>query len=62
MVIYIRAVIWLALIGSSVYDLIADRRTVKIPAHEDDVNSCCWADSGSNVLISASDDTFIKIW
>jgi len=45
-----------------VYDLIADRRTVKISAHEDDVNSCCWADSGSNVLISASDDTFIKVW
>ncbi|KLO05285.1 WD40 repeat-like protein [Schizopora paradoxa] len=45
-----------------VYDLIADRRTVKISAHQDDVNSCCWADSGSNVLISASDDTFIKVW
>lgn len=45
-----------------VYDLIADRRTVKISAHEDDVNSCCWADSGSNVLISASDDTYLKVW
>lgn len=45
-----------------VYDLIANRRTVKIPAHDDDVNSCCWADQGSNVLISASDDSYIKIW
>ncbi|THH05177.1 hypothetical protein EW145_g4993 [Phellinidium pouzarii] len=45
-----------------VYDLLANRRTVKISAHEDDVNSCCWADSGSNVLISASDDTFLKVW
>ena len=45
-----------------VYDLLAGRRTVKIQAHEDDVNSCCWADMGSNVLISASDDTFIKVW
>lgn len=46
-----------------VYDLLADRRTVKIDAHEDDVNSCCWADSSSgNVLVSASDDTFIKVW
>lgn len=45
------------------YDLIADRRTVKIQAHERDVNSCCWADTASgNVLVSASDDTFIKIW
>ncbi|KAL5494725.1 hypothetical protein ACEPAI_186 [Sanghuangporus weigelae] len=45
-----------------VYDLLANRRTVKISAHQDDVNSCCWADQGSNVLISASDDTFIKVW
>ncbi|KAI4528778.1 WD40 repeat-like protein [Schizophyllum commune Loenen D] len=46
-----------------VYDLLADRRTVKIRAHEDDVNSCCWADTASgNVLISGSDDSFIKVW
>ncbi|KZT74971.1 WD40 repeat-like protein [Daedalea quercina L-15889] len=52
--------------GSSmifVYDLLADQRTVKIQAHTDDVNSCCWADTASgNVLVSASDDTFIKVW
>jgi WD repeat-containing protein 23 len=47
----------------AVYDLLANRRTVKISAHEDDVNSCCWADTASgNVLISASDDTFLKVW
>lgn len=46
-----------------VYDLLAMRRTVKIVAHRDDVNSCCWADSASgNVLISASDDSFLKVW
>jgi WD repeat-containing protein 23 len=46
-----------------VYDLLANKRTVKISAHEDDVNSCCWADTGSgNVLVSASDDTFLKVW
>lgn len=46
-----------------VYDLLADRRTVKIQAHSDDVNSCCWADTASgNVLVSASDDTFLKVW
>lgn len=46
-----------------VYDLLADRRTVKIIAHQADVNSCCWADTASgNVLISASDDTFLKVW
>ncbi|KAI0825009.1 WD40 repeat-like protein [Trametes gibbosa] len=52
--------------GSSmifVYDLVADRRTVKIAGHTDDVNSCCWADTASgNVLISASDDSFVKVW
>ncbi|KAG6830886.1 hypothetical protein H0H92_014037, partial [Tricholoma furcatifolium] len=46
-----------------VYDLIADRRTVSIAAHRDDVNSCCWADTASgNVLVSASDDSFLKVW
>jgi WD repeat-containing protein 23 len=46
-----------------VYNLEQMRRTVRIPAHADDVNSCCWADPGSgNVLISGSDDTFIKVW
>ncbi|KAL4241704.1 DDB1- and CUL4-associated factor [Abortiporus biennis] len=46
-----------------VYDLVADKRTVKIRAHEDDINSCCWADTASgNILISASDDSFLKVW
>jgi len=46
-----------------VYDLLSNKRTVKIDAHQDDVNSCCWADTASgNVLISASDDTFLKVW
>ncbi|KAJ7157164.1 WD40 repeat-like protein [Mycena filopes] len=46
-----------------VYDLLANRRTVKIAAHADDVNSCCWADTASgNVLVSASDDSFLKVW
>ncbi|KAF8963925.1 WD40-repeat-containing domain protein [Flammula alnicola] len=46
-----------------VYDLLANKRTVKISAHADDVNSCCWADATSgNVLVSASDDTFLKVW
>ena len=45
-----------------VYDLLANRRTVMIPAHDDDINSCCWADTGGNILVSASDDSFIKVW
>jgi WD repeat-containing protein 23 len=47
----------------AVYDLLADSRTVAISAHDDDVNSCCWADTASgNVLISGSDDTYLKVW
>lgn len=46
-----------------VYDLGKMRRTLGINAHSDDINSCCWADTSSgNVLISASDDTSLKVW
>ena len=47
-----------------VYDLIANRRSMKIShAHTEDVNSVCWADAASgNVLISGSDDGFVKVW
>jgi WD repeat-containing protein 23 len=48
----------------SVYDLIANRRSMRISrAHSNDVNSVCWADTSSgNVLISGSDDGFVKVW
>lgn len=47
-----------------VYDLVANRRSMKIShAHSEDVNSVCWADAASgNVLISGSDDGFVKVW
>ncbi|KAG9124027.1 hypothetical protein FRC07_013145 [Ceratobasidium sp. 392] len=46
-----------------VWDLNAHRRTVSILAHQDDVNSCCWADTASgNVLVSGSDDAMVKVW
>lgn len=47
-----------------VYDLVADRRSMRISrAHSNDVNSVCWADTASgNVLISGSDDGFVKVW
>ncbi|KAG8925809.1 hypothetical protein FRC02_009393 [Tulasnella sp. 418] len=46
-----------------VYDLGAMKRSIKISAHSEDVNSCCWADENSgNVLVSASDDTTLKVW
>ena len=52
----------LIITSAIVYDLLANRRTVMIPAHDDDINSCCWADTGGNILVSASDDSFIKVW
>ncbi|KAF9270723.1 WD40 repeat-like protein [Marasmius fiardii PR-910] len=46
-----------------VYDLLANRRSVGIEAHDSDINSCCWADTASgNVLVSASDDSYLKVW
>ncbi|QRV97565.1 WD domain, G-beta repeat protein [Ceratobasidium sp. AG-Ba] len=46
-----------------VWDLNAQCRTINILAHQDDVNSCCWADTASgNVLISGSDDSMVKVW
>ena len=46
-----------------VYDLGAMKRTLKIRAHGNDINSCCWADTSSgNVLVSASDDTTLRVW
>ncbi|KAG8698821.1 hypothetical protein FRC08_005685, partial [Ceratobasidium sp. 394] len=46
-----------------VWDLNAHRRTVNILAHQNDVNSCCWADTASgNVLVSGSDDSMVKVW
>ena len=35
------------------------KRIVKINAHSDNINSCCWADTLlGNILVSASDDIF----
>lgn len=37
--------------------------SLRINAHEDDVNAVAFADvSSSNLLLSGSDDSFIKVW
>lgn len=47
----------------AVYDLEKNAPTLMIDAHEDDVNSVCWADKQSkHILCSASDDGYVKIW
>lgn len=46
-----------------VYDIEARRRVLKVEGHADDVNGVAFADTGSsNVLISGSDDSFVKVW
>ncbi|GMK58776.1 hypothetical protein CspeluHIS016_0602180 [Cutaneotrichosporon spelunceum] len=46
-----------------VYDIAAERRTLKVMGHADDVNAVCFADeSSTNILISGSDDGYVKVW
>uniref|UniRef100_A0A8C9RYK7 DDB1- and CUL4-associated factor 11 n=1 Tax=Scleropages formosus TaxID=113540 RepID=A0A8C9RYK7_SCLFO len=45
-----------------VFDREQNRRTLKIDAHEDDVNAVAFADSSSQLLFSGSDDALCKVW
>ena len=46
-----------------VYDLEAQRSTLRIPGHGDDVNAVCFGDKMSpHILYSGSDDTTLKVW
>ncbi|XP_023182156.1 DDB1- and CUL4-associated factor 11 isoform X1 [Xiphophorus maculatus] len=45
-----------------VFDLEQNKRTLKIDAHEDDVNAVAFADSSSQLLFSGSDDALCKVW
>lgn len=46
-----------------VYDLESQRTILRVDAHSDDVNAVAFADSSSsNLLLSGSDDSFIKVW
>lgn len=45
-------ILFLSRYSHPVYDLLTERRTITIDAHDNDVNSCCWADTSSgNILI-----------
>ena len=47
----------------SVFDVEARKRVLRIQGHHDDVNAVAFADAGSsNVLLSGSDDSFVKVW
>ncbi|KAJ3098875.1 hypothetical protein HDU97_003688 [Phlyctochytrium planicorne] len=45
-----------------VYDLVKDVRVHSIKGHYDDVNAVCFADDSSNIVVSGSDDSFLKVW
>ncbi|UMM12585.1 hypothetical protein L5515_001290 [Caenorhabditis briggsae] len=54
--------------GTSEYSIhvfdVEQRRRIRtiVNAHEDDVNSVCFADYGSNLIYSAGDDGLVKVW
>ncbi|WWC57559.1 uncharacterized protein I303_100091 [Kwoniella dejecticola CBS 10117] len=46
-----------------VYDIDAQRRTLAVQGHADDVNAVSFADeSSTNILVSGSDDGYVKVW
>jgi WD repeat-containing protein 23 len=44
------------------YDLATQKRTLKLPAHDDDVNTVCFADASSHLFYSSGDDGYVKVW
>ncbi|CAI9107946.1 OLC1v1007432C1 [Oldenlandia corymbosa var. corymbosa] len=45
-----------------VYDLEANKLTLRISAHASDVNTVCFADESSHLIFSGSDDNLCKVW
>ncbi|KAK1437258.1 hypothetical protein QVD17_03047 [Tagetes erecta] len=45
-----------------VYDIEANRVSLRIQAHTSDVNTVCFADESSNLIYSGSDDSLCKVW
>ena len=47
-----------------IYDMLQNRVTTVVQrAHEDEINSVCWANrESSNILFTGSDDCFINVW
>ncbi|RXK42673.1 hypothetical protein M231_00228 [Tremella mesenterica] len=46
-----------------VYDIESQQRSLSVSGHSDDVNAVCFADETStNILVSGSDDGYVKIW
>ncbi|KAG7970638.1 hypothetical protein I3843_07G095500 [Carya illinoinensis] len=45
-----------------VYDLEANKLSLRILAHTSDVNTVCFAEESGHLIYSGSDDTFCKVW
>ena len=45
-----------------VYDRFAQARSLRIDAHEDDVNAVAFVDTATHILASGGDDGLVKIW
>nr|XP_028946975.1 LEC14B homolog isoform X4 [Malus domestica] len=45
-----------------VYDLQANKVSLRIPAHQSDVNTVCFADETGHLIYSGSDDNLCKVW
>ncbi|XP_068662481.1 LEC14B homolog [Aristolochia californica] len=45
-----------------VYDLDANKVTVRLPAHSNDVNTVTFADETGHLIYSGSDDNLCKVW
>ncbi|XP_068777790.1 DDB1- and CUL4-associated factor 11 [Struthio camelus] len=44
------------------YDRVAQRRTLQVAAHEDDVNAVALGDAGGQLLLSGGDDAVCRAW
>ncbi|KAG8068771.1 hypothetical protein GUJ93_ZPchr0005g14697 [Zizania palustris] len=44
-----------------VYDLVANKLTLRLPAHQSDVNTVAFADDTGHLIYSGSDDTLCKV-
>merc|ERR1719346_260598 len=45
-----------------VYDRFAQQRSLRIDAHDDDVNAVAFVDTATHILASGGDDGLVKIW
>ncbi|KAM1083516.1 hypothetical protein ACFX19_022309 [Malus domestica] len=45
-----------------VYDLQENKVSLRIPAHQSDVNTVCFADESGHLIYSGSDDNLCKVW